>query len=559
MREIQGYNKAGDRISEQLNNEPVVTYTYDAAGRMITKADKVYSYDTDGNLVRSIEGGKELLYSWNSDNRLTKAEKVITCHHFTKRATEEYTYLPEDWRRLSRTAYTSFNCHWGRKNRRVTTLKRKFLSVYDGQDESHEYWQTPSFMRRAWHWGRFCWRPRVPRLVLKREFIGGPFSDDIEISKYHHNNLYLLKDALGSTIALTNRGGKAIAKIGYDAWGNFRYKNNRNICRPFNNSCLPTFLNRLAHTRSFGRSSHNPWAMGKYFATHLTPYLYAGRRYNNLTHQYFNRNRYYQPKCGRFTNKDPIGFNGDINLYRYANNNPNTYIDATGKDAGVIIATLGVSFVISLIAVTRATTMHTNDSSIFNAIRRKYKEFKNQLSVLELESECVLRSAFHSGQPTEADLSKYQQKLDSAVSTWDERISAAISRFENNVSAAESNWGWSHAQGNKKKGDVGKKVSKSGETTNPMGFDPNENPNDKDQKEWKKLNRSEARKEAKQLGFKETKNPPFNSKGQPAFRSGERWISADQNGYNGGVWKLFDKLGNRLGTYNKELTIRLGK
>ena len=30
----------------------------------------------------------------------------------------------------------------------------------------------------------------------------------------------------------------------------------------------------------------------------------------------FNRNRYYPPALGRFISKDPIGFNGGMNLYR---------------------------------------------------------------------------------------------------------------------------------------------------------------------------------------------------------------------------------------------------
>ena len=48
------------------------------------------------------------------------------------------------------------------------------------------------------------------------------------------------------------------------------------------------------------------------------------------TNQYFNRNRYYSPVLGRFMSKDPIGFAADINLYRYAANNPICFTDPTG-------------------------------------------------------------------------------------------------------------------------------------------------------------------------------------------------------------------------------------
>jgi uncharacterized protein RhaS with RHS repeats len=48
-----------------------------------------------------------------------------------------------------------------------------------------------------------------------------------------------------------------------------------------------------------------------------------------LEHVY--RARYYDPKAGRFINKDPISFaGGDVNLYAYVQNNPVNFIDPWG-------------------------------------------------------------------------------------------------------------------------------------------------------------------------------------------------------------------------------------
>ena len=47
----------------------------------------------------------------------------------------------------------------------------------------------------------------------------------------------------------------------------------------------------------------------------------------------YRRNRYYNPAAGRFTQEDPIGFAGGINLYGFANGDPVGYSDPYGLSA----------------------------------------------------------------------------------------------------------------------------------------------------------------------------------------------------------------------------------
>ncbi|CAA9297525.1 MAG: hypothetical protein AVDCRST_MAG68-145, partial [uncultured Gemmatimonadetes bacterium] len=46
--------------------------------------------------------------------------------------------------------------------------------------------------------------------------------------------------------------------------------------------------------------------------------------------QLYKRNRYYDPQTGRFTQEDPIGLAGGINLYGFANGDPVSYSDPYG-------------------------------------------------------------------------------------------------------------------------------------------------------------------------------------------------------------------------------------
>ena len=50
-----------------------------------------------------------------------------------------------------------------------------------------------------------------------------------------------------------------------------------------------------------------------------------------------SRARYYDPKAGRFLQRDPIGFDGGINQYVYAGNNPVNWSDPRGEAIGPLI------------------------------------------------------------------------------------------------------------------------------------------------------------------------------------------------------------------------------
>jgi hypothetical protein len=62
--------------------------------------------------------------------------------------------------------------------------------------------------------------------------------------------------------------------------------------------------------------------------------------------------------------------------------------------------------------------------------------------------------------------------------------------------------------------------------------------------------------QASRLGFKTriaANRAPFNSHGQTVFSDGKNYITRDIDQHRGGVWKMFDRKGRRLGTYDADL------
>jgi RHS repeat-associated protein len=115
--------------------------------------------------------------------------------------------------------------------------------------------------------------------------------DDPLAVQQGESTYYYHKDGLGSVTDLTNSAGSVVKR--------YRY-------------------------RGFGEIYSET-------GTLVQPYTFTARERDPETGLYYYRARYYDPKAGRFINKDPIGFaGGDANLFRYVQNNPINKIDPYG-------------------------------------------------------------------------------------------------------------------------------------------------------------------------------------------------------------------------------------
>ncbi|EIE7939027.1 hypothetical protein LDT72_005236 [Salmonella enterica] len=89
-------------------------------------------------------------------------------------------------------------------------------------------------------------------------------------------------------------------------------------------------------------------------------------------------------------------------------------------------------------------------------------------------------------------------------------------------------------------------------TVTPIPDGPN-----KDDLAYLALKGKEAQEAAKNLGFDRripAPKAPFNSHGQPVFFDGKTYITPDVDSHNvTNGWKMFDRKGKRLGTYDSDL------
>jgi RHS repeat-associated protein len=304
-----GYNQVHQRQWVKRNQQKGDYYQYDKIGQVtdigyntpdvnnpnLSETIESLGYDAVGNRWARVTAGNQnsqTTYQVNSLNQYTLANNPQASTfsydgngNLTKAVSNQvsvfsYTYDSQNRLTSANSANSAVKCFYDARNR---VVKREINGV-----ATYYVWDNWNLLEERDANGDLIYRyihgPRIDELISRTDIDGTLF--------YHH-------DALGNVTHLSNQKGQLIEKYEYDVFGQ------------------PTIFG--ANSLKLNASAFD------------NRFLFTGREYLQELGLYDYRNRIYSPSLGRFLQTDPIRFDaGDVNIYRYVENNPINESDPEG-------------------------------------------------------------------------------------------------------------------------------------------------------------------------------------------------------------------------------------
>lgn len=293
------------------------THTYDKMSNLIDKTTdsdtSTYIYDKLYRLKEAYKNGTQTEdYTYDKlGNRLTDQNNNITPWSYN--LNNELGLIPTPTDPITFQYDSNGNLTQKNQGSQTTTytynLSNRLSSISDGTNTTYYYYDP--FGRRLWknvNGTKTYYHYNNQGLIAEYNSNGTEFktygykpysnwTTNPLFMKFNGEYFYYHNDHMGTPQKITRSNGEIVWSATFMAFGKAQIE--ESLIPEFNNLRLP------------------------------------GQYYDSESDLHYNLNRYYDPSLGRYTSSDPI-YKDSMNLYQYANNNPNTYMDPHGlstKDA----------------------------------------------------------------------------------------------------------------------------------------------------------------------------------------------------------------------------------
>jgi len=353
------YDGANRIVTRTYRNGPVATYTYNA-NNWVTSLEHTlgvnriagfgYNYDAEGNKLyeqkRNATTDSEA-YAYDSVYRLTNFNVGTLSGNVVPAPTEQKAWLldpvgnwgvlvsngvPEIRTHGPANELTSINAHpltydadgnlvqdpaytyaYDEANRLVEVTRMADLAVvgqyyYDALGRRTVQITDPAGLAKT-----NVYYYDVGRIIEELDGAGttqatytfGNYVDEVLTMDRGGQTYYYHQNTMWSPAAVTDSSASVAERYTYDAYGQV-------IVLDATYTPVPT----------------NAW--GTPHSAIGSPWLFTGRELDEEAGLYFYRARYYDCLKGRFLQRDPAGYDTELNLYTYVRNRPTIYVDPDG-------------------------------------------------------------------------------------------------------------------------------------------------------------------------------------------------------------------------------------
>jgi len=339
------YDNVGNRVSVAEANVGITTYQYDPLYRLLNATYPSgniveYTYDGVGNrLTQTINKTDITSYTYDSDYRLLSTGSVSYSYEgngnlIRKVDGSNVTYYEYDFEnRLTKVVLpdtSSITYRYSPLGARLSKAKGNDTTIYlyDFEDVLMELDVNGT---------------------QKARYIHGPGVDEPISMRRGGTVYYYVFDGLGSVTSLTDINENVVAKYRYDVFGEIIFETGNAV----------------------------------------NPYKFIGREYDVESKLYYYRARHYDPKTGRFLQKDPTGYLTELNSYTYVRSNPVNLVDPRGLFWGILLVVAAVVLAVVAVVETVKAIIETSDNA--NEAAKKKEEMYDAILDPNKSSEEVQR------------------------------------------------------------------------------------------------------------------------------------------------------------------------